>query len=115
MGVMAPRPRSLLSRTTVRLGEILPKKFSGVGLRNLHYVFGGPCAHYISASVSAFRTQINDVVSSLYDIEVMLDNQQRSAGFDQSPKRREKFVDVIKVKPRGWFIKDVQCVRTGAL
>lgn len=59
-------------------------------------------------SIATFRSQIDSVVRSLDHIEVVFDNQQRTAGVNQRSKRRQKFVGVVEVQAGGWLVEDVE-------
>ena len=62
---------------------------------------------HTAAMRAAFRSEIDDVVRALDDVEVVLDNDHRVAETDQPLQHIEQFVNVCEVKPGGWLIENV--------
>ncbi len=50
------------------------KELSGIALLALCELRRCSCKDDLSAVVSAFRTEVNDVVGSSYDVEIVLDD-----------------------------------------
>src|SRR5688572_7560388 len=84
-------------------------------LANTHDLFWRSDTDNIPTRVAAFRTEIDDLVRGLDDVEIMFDHEERTARIDQRTKRREQFVDVVEVQARGWFVEDVERFSAGPL
>ena len=48
--------------------------FAGYALWTVRYFFRRSAAYHSAAFVSTFRTEVNDVVATFYDIHVMLNH-----------------------------------------
>src|SRR4051812_2186880 len=81
------------------------KKLTGQRLFICCNLIWRTCCHDMAAAAAALRAKINDPVGGFDDIEIVLDNQDGTARFDEPFKRREQFVDVVEVKARGRLIK----------
>ena len=61
-----------------------------------------------AAGIAAFRAEIDDVVGGLDDVEIVLDDEQRVAGFEQLLERRQQLRDVVEVQARRRLVEDVE-------
>ena len=57
---------------------------------------------------AAFGTEIDDPVGDLDHVEVVLDDHQRVAGFEQLAERGEQLGDVVEVQAGGRLVEDVE-------
>ena len=64
------------------------------------------CAYNVSALVSTFRSDVDDVVGTLYDIEVMFDDENGVASFDELVERVEQASDVVEMKSCCRLVED---------
>src|SRR5436305_15276816 len=87
----------------------------GVGGGRAHDLFGRAGGDELAAEVAAFGAEVYDVVGGLDDIEVVLDDEQRAASFNERAEGREQFVDVVEVEARGRLVEDVERARARAL
>ena len=87
---------------------------SRVRLFHAHDCFGRSCRNHMTASVAAFRPEIDNVVGGLDDIEVVLDDEKAAAGIEQRAKGREQFVDIVKVQAGGRLVEDIERFRARA-
>ena len=69
---------------------------------------GVPVATTIAAVLAAFGPEIDDVVGGLDHVEVVLDDEQRVAGFEQLPERGQQLRDVVEVQAGRRLVEDVQ-------
>ncbi len=60
------------------------------------------------AILTAFRTQIDDPVSDLDHVEVVLDDHERVPGFQQLPERGQQLRDVVEVQTGGRLVEDIE-------
>ena len=72
-------------------------------------VFRGPGHQNLSATVTTFRSQINNLVCSFDDIQVVLNDDNGIALVAGIMQHGQKLFDVVKMETRGGFIKDIQC------
>ena len=80
---------------------------AGLGLRNLGDLLRRALADYAPACVSALRSEVDDVVSLLDDIEIVLDYDDRIALIYQAIEHVKQFIDIRKMKSRGRLIEYV--------
>ncbi len=71
--------------------------FSGVRPGQLRNRFRRSRAHNLAAAIPALRAQIDHPIRGLDDLQIVLDDDNRSPCFDQTAKRRQEFADVIKM------------------
>lgn len=85
-----------------------------VRFADAHDLFGRAGGNDATAHVAAFRAKVNNVVGSFDDIQIMLDDEERAARFDERAKGREQFVDIVEVKACRRFVEDVErvCARS---
>jgi len=60
------------------------------------------------------RAQVDDPVGYLDDLQVMLDDQDGIAGFDQALQDLDQFVHIRRMQPDRGFIEHVQGAAGGA-
>src|ERR1700720_2417423 len=73
---------------------------AGMRLRIARGLLRRPRGDNFAAAVAAFRPQINQPVRRLNDVQVVLDDQERSAAVKQLAERAQEFCDVIEVQSR---------------
>src|ERR1039458_4954091 len=104
-------PGGILRRldvTRVMMVERLREELSRIGMCvacNLFRCSGGDDE---PATVSAFRTKIDDPVSGLDDVEIVLDHQNRSPAVDQFAERGEQLLNIVEVQAGRGFVEDIQ-------
>ena len=69
-------------------------------------IFGGSGDDEFASSVTSFRTNIDDPVGGLDDVEVVLDHHDAVALLDEALKGFQQDGDVIDVETGGRFVKD---------
>ncbi len=96
----------------VKLGSALVKEFSeelgGVAFLRFRYLLGGTCGKDLSAATAAVGTEVDEVVGTLDDVEVVLDDDDGVALIDQALQHAEKDADVLEVQARGGLVEDVE-------
>src|SRR5258706_896886 len=70
--------------------------------------FGRSLGDNVPAARATFGTKIDDPISGLNDIEVMLDHQKGVSGSAQLKQNLEQFCHVVEMQSSGWFIQDVR-------
>ena len=70
--------------------------------------------NHIAAAVAALGSEVDQPVGRRDDVEIVLDHQQRVAGFEQLFEGPEQAADVLEVKAGGRFIEQEQGRRHGA-
>ena len=61
-----------------------------------------------TAVLSAFGTEVDDPVSAFNDIQIVLDDDDRSSNIDQLPEGGKQSVDVVKVKPSRRLVENIK-------
>src|SRR6266566_9421942 len=87
---------------------MLAQEVAGMRCTNTHDLFGRAGSNQVSTCVSAFWSKIDYIVRGLNHVEIVLNHDERSTGLHQRPKRRQQFVDVVKVQTGSRFVKDVK-------
>jgi len=73
----------------------------------LGHVFWGSLSNNLTACISTFRSQIDDPVSIFDHFQVMLDHHNRIARIDQSLQNLKQAIDICKMQPCGWLVKNI--------
>src|SRR5215510_4346803 len=68
----------------------------------------------IASFVAALRSKIYDPVRALYHVQVVLDDDNRTARVDELPERCKQAIDVVEVQSSGWLVEDVQSSFAGS-
>src|SRR5712692_6400241 len=79
---------------------------SGMRFLNPRHCLGSALSYDLSASVSTFGSQVNDIVGALNHFQVLLDDHHGVAALDQMIEGGEQFPDVSEVQTGGRFVKD---------
>src|SRR5690349_18476037 len=64
----------------------------------------------LAAGMTAFRSEINDVVCGLDDVHVMFDREHGMSRIDEPVQAAEEALDVRQVESRGRFVENVEGV-----
>ena len=71
-------------------------------------LFGSSNGYHMAAGVTPFGPEVNNPVTCLDDVEIVLYDQQAAAVFYEALERGKQFGNVVEVKPGGGFVKDVK-------
>ena len=64
----------------------------------------------LTSSAASFRTEIDDMVGGLNNVEIVLDDDDGMAGIDQTVQAVEEFLSIGEMEARGRFVEDVDDV-----
>src|SRR5579859_7123946 len=84
------------------------KKAAGMGMLIPGDLLGRSGGDNFSALVAAFGTEIDQPVGGFDHVEVVLDDEKRSARFQQFAEGGEKFRDVIKMEACGGLVENIE-------
>src|SRR5665811_1910935 len=112
----ALRPRStclerdLLATTAAASGsaEQRTKILTGVRFLYRRDVFRSSGGDDIAAAESAFRTQIDDPVGGLDDVEVVLNDEHGVAAVNKTVEHAHQHAHVLEMETRRWLVKDIE-------
>lgn len=79
-----------------------------ITLLNRRYFFWCAGGDNHATADTAFWAQVDDVVSRLDDIKVVLDNQNRVAVVHEPFQNLEEAGDVIRMETRGRLVQDIE-------
>src|ERR1700728_3885322 len=96
-------------------GQDAGQPLSGVGKLVAGDGFGRAGGDNLSPGRTAFGPEVDDPVSRLDDVEVMLDDHQRAAAVDQLAEGHQQFADVVEVETGGGLVEDVEDAAAAAL
>src|ERR1022692_2503204 len=91
-------------------GEVVAGVGGGVG----GDLFGGSGGYDLAAGVAAFGAEVDDVVGGLDDVEIVLDDEEGAAAFDEFAEGGEEFLHVVEVESGGGLVEDVEGAAAGA-
>lgn len=79
------------------------------GFFDLDNLFGGALRDNQTALVTAFWAHIDEMIAAFDDVEVVFDDKDCVALFDEALQDFEQASDVVEVETRRWLIEDVEC------
>ena len=83
--------------------------FAGVACFMFADVFWRPGGDDCAALFAAFGPHINDPIGGFDDIEIMFDNDNAIALFDEAVEDFEQFADVFEMESCCWFVENIEC------
>ena len=91
------------------LFQLLFQERSGIALRFLLYhLFRGAGKQDLTAFTAAFGAHVEDAVSHLDHVEVVLDHEHRVSCVDEALEHLDELAHVLEVQARGGLIEDVE-------
>ena len=75
------------------------EKFSRMRLRIARHLLGSSRCDHAAAAVAAFRPQIDHPVGGFDHVQIVLDDQHRSAAVEQFAKRGQQLLNIVEVQP----------------
>ena len=89
------------------MGEAsIRKEFGGVAIFVLDYFLGCAGTYEVATFVTAFWSEVDDVVGTFDDIHVMLDDEDGVASFNECIEGIEESFDVVEMQTSGRLIED---------
>ena len=76
------------------------------------YRLGSPLGNHIPSLVSAVGSHVDNPVSALYYVKVMLNDQHGVSRINETIQDLQEIGDVIGVKPNRRFIEDIKVIRS---
>ena len=83
---------------------------AGVGGFYFGDLFGGAFGDDLAAVAAGFGAEVDEVIGGLDDLEVVFDDQEGIAGFDETVEDLEQHGDVVEVQAGGGFVENEQVV-----
>ena len=113
IAVFADIPDSLLYCYSYALpvrekSEFLFQIFSCDALFTFGHLLRCSAAYEVSSAVSTFRTKVDDVVGTFYQIHVVFYHNQTMAFFNERIESLEQFFYVVEVQTGGRLVEDEQ-------
>ena len=84
---------------------VFAQRQRGVRRAVLTHLLGRALSHQQAACFTTFRAQINDPVSRANHVQVVLDDDERMARFQQLAQRAHQLGNVVKVQTCRWLVK----------
>lgn len=85
------------------------KELSRIIIPKLSYLFRSTREHDLTTPAATLPAKVNYIVGHLDHIHIVLNDHHRITSFDQPLKHLKQHLYILKMKPGGRFIKDVQC------
>ena len=76
-------------------------------------LFGGAGGDDLAAAAAAFGAHVDDPVGGFDDVEIVLDDEEGAAAFDEFAEGGEEFGDVVEVEAGGGLVEDVEGAAAG--
>ena len=76
-------------------------------------LFGGAGGDDLAAAVAAFGAHVDDPVGGFDDVEIVLDDEEGTAAFDEFVEGGEELGDVVEVQAGGGLVEDVEGAAAG--
>ncbi len=86
---------------------------SGVGARVGGNLFGCPGGNDLTAAAAAFGAHVDDPVGGFDDVEVVLDDEEGTATFDEFAEGCEELGYIVEVEAGGGLVEDVEGAAAG--
>ena len=86
---------------------------AGVGAGVGGDLFGGAGGYDLAAAGAAFGAHVDDPVGGFDDVEVVLDDEEGAAAFDEFAEGGEELGDVVEVEAGGGLVEDVEGAAAG--
>ena len=86
-------------------GEEWNEELPGERFLHLRDVFGRAFGDNLTAAIAPVRTEVDDPVSSLDHVKVVLDHKHGVALIDEALEHREQATDVFEVQAGGWLVE----------
>ncbi len=77
-------------------------------LRVARDLLGRTCGDDFAAEVAAFRAEVDEPISGFDDIEIVLDDEERSAGLEELAEGSEELGYVVEMKAGGGLVENVE-------
>ena len=71
-------------------------------------VFGGAGGYDLTAAAAAFGAHVDDPVGGFDDVEIVLDDKEGAAAFDEFAEGGEELGYVVEVETGGGLVEDVE-------
>ena len=84
------------------------QEFPGVRGRNLDNIFRSACRDDSPSLIPALRTQVDDMIRRLDDVEIVFDDNHRITAIDETLQDIEQFVDIRRMESCRRLIEDVE-------
>src|SRR5687767_2624833 len=86
-----------------------PQELAGIRFLYPGYVLRSSAGDECAASETPIRAEIDYPVGGLYDVEVVLDHQNRVASLHEPVKHFEQHSYVLKMQTCGRLVENVEC------
>ena len=70
-------------------------------------LFGCSDCDQLTAPISAFRTEVNDVICNFDDIQVVFNDDDRIAAIDQPLENFDQFMHICGMQAYGGFVQHI--------
>src|SRR5205085_3483905 len=84
------------------------KKTPGVGVFIARDLLGGSFGHDTAATITTLRAEVNDPIGFGYQVQVVLDDNNRMAGINEPLEDANQALHVRHMQADGGFFKDEQ-------
>lgn len=89
-----------------RTSELFFQVAARIAVRAGRYFVRCAAHDHVAALRASFRTEVDDVVGTFYDIHVVFDDDERVAAQDEGVESRQQAFDVMEMQSRGRFVED---------
>ena len=94
--------------TVCLLVEFRLEKFCRDRLLRLSHLLGGTAGDNLSSTPSTLGSHVDDVVGTLDDVKVVLDDDDGVALIDETVEHTQQHLDILEVETCGRLIEDIE-------
>src|SRR5262249_20182297 len=91
------------------------EKLTGVRRRNCRHVLRCSLGDDHPAAISTFWTQVDDPISGLDHVQVVLNHEHGVAAIDEAMQHVQQHAHILEVETRRGLVEDVECAAGVAL
>ena len=88
--------------------EDLPQVAPGVRREVGGHCLGRAAGDHAAAAATTFRAEVHEVIRSLYDVEIVLDDDHGVAPVRQCLEYADQLADIVEMEARGRLVEDVE-------
>ena len=83
---------------------------SGVRFRHFGDFLRRADSDDVAAVHAAFWPQVDEIIGGLNHFKIVFHDDDGIASINEAVQDREQLIDIVKVQPCRWFVKEIECL-----
>ena len=79
-----------------------------VRVRIARHLFRRAGGDHAAAAITAFGTEVDHPIGGFYDVEIMLDDEKRSAGIEKFAENHKQLLDIVEMQTGGGLVENIE-------